>query len=37
LSGLTDLEVLTLDGTQVSEESIEQLQQALPNCEITRD
>ncbi|MBL7044863.1 MAG: leucine-rich repeat domain-containing protein [Pirellulaceae bacterium] len=34
LSGLADLEYLVLTGTHVTEEGIEELEKALPNCEI---
>jgi Leucine-rich repeat (LRR) protein len=36
LAGLKNLERLHLDGTQVSNQQVEALQQALPNCYITR-
>ena len=36
LARLTSLEVLILNGTQVSEAAVEQLQKALPQCEITK-
>ncbi len=34
LKGMTKLKMLNLRGTQVTDEGINQLQQALPNCEI---
>ncbi len=34
LSGLTSLQRLDLDGTQVGEEAVDQLRSALPKCEI---
>ena len=36
LTGLTNLNWLWLDETHVSEEQVEELQQALPNCDIGR-
>ena len=36
LKGLTKLEGLGLDHTQVTDEAMENLQQALPNCDIRR-
>jgi len=35
LKGMTKLEMLGLDGTQVTGEGVRELQQALPNCNIT--
>ncbi|MEE2707362.1 MAG: hypothetical protein VX988_09940 [Planctomycetota bacterium] len=34
LKGLTDLQSLTLLGTQVTDAGVKKLQQALPNCDI---
>jgi hypothetical protein len=34
LSGLTELKSLSLNGTQVTDQGIKKLQQALPNCNI---
>ena len=36
LEGLTSLLWLYLTGTQVTDKSIKKLQEALPNCKITR-
>ena len=36
LKGLTQLQYLTLENTQVSDAGIAGLQQALPNCRITK-
>jgi hypothetical protein len=36
LSGLTGLKILSLDGTQVTEDGVKRLQVSLPNCKITR-
>jgi len=33
---LKNLKVLTLDNMPVSDEQVQELQQALPNCEIIR-
>jgi len=34
LSGLTGLKILWLGDTQVTDEGVKKLQQALPNCDI---
>jgi len=34
LSGLANLEYLSIVGTDVTDEGVKKLQQALPNCEI---
>ena len=36
LKGLNRLQVLHLEGTKVTDEGVAKLQQALPNCKITR-
>ncbi len=36
LTGLTKLATLDLSGTQVTDAGVAKLQQALPNCKITR-
>jgi len=36
LKGLTQLQVLFLDGTNVSNAAVDDIQKALPNCEIIR-
>ena len=36
LKGLTELEELKLYGTKVTDAGVKQLQQALPNCDISR-
>jgi hypothetical protein len=35
LRGLTQLQLLYLGGTQITDEGVKKLQEALPNCEIT--
>ena len=35
LKGLTNLQLLWIAKTQVTDEGVKKLQQALPNCEIT--
>lgn len=36
VKGLTNLQELDLRGTQVTEEGVKKLQEALPNCKIHR-